>query len=73
MTPPQFLARIVSRQYRPKALAKRSEEGVEELKAELFFSVVRRQEDLMVLAEKVYEANKDVRGRTHRREDSRDM
>ena len=40
---------------------------------ELLFFVVRGQEDPMVLAETVYEANKDVRGSTHKREDSGDM
>ena len=35
--------------------------------------VVGRQEDLMVLAKTVYEAEKCVGGRTHRREDSREM
>ena len=49
------------------------EEGVEELGAELFFFVVRGQEDPMVLAKTVYEAEKCVGGRTHRREDSREM
>jgi len=39
--------------------------------AELFFFAVTEKEDLMVLAETVYEAEKDVWGRTHRREDSR--
>ncbi len=43
---------------------------IEELKPELFFFVVRGQEDLMVLAETFYEAEKGIRGRTHRREDS---
>jgi uncharacterized protein (UPF0218 family) len=46
---------------------------VEELKAELFFFVVAGEEDLIVLAETVYEAEKGVRGRTHRREDSGSM
>ena len=50
--------------------AERGEEGVEELKAELFFFVVAGLEDLAVLGEMVYEAQKGVRGRTHRREDS---
>jgi len=49
--------------------AERRKEGVEKLKAELFFLVVGRKEDLMVLAETVYEAENGVGGRTHRRED----
>jgi len=61
------------------APTKRGEEGVEEsktasslveLKAELFFFVVAGEEDLAVLVEAVDEAQKGVRGRTHRREDS---
>jgi len=39
----------------------------------LFFFVVAGEEDLAVLVEVVDEAQKGVRGRTHRREDSRDM
>ena len=50
--------------------AERGEEGIEELKAELLFFVVGREEDSMVLAETVYEAEKCVGRRTHRREDS---
>ena len=51
----------------------RGEEGVEELGAELLFSVVAGEEDLAVLVEAVNEAQKGVRGRTHRREDSGSM
>jgi hypothetical protein len=47
-----------------------AEERIEELGAELFFFVVRGQEDPMVFAETVYETEKCVWGRTHRREDS---
>jgi hypothetical protein len=50
--------------------AERGEERVEELDVELFFFVVAGEEDLAVLAEMVYEAEKGVGGRTHRREDS---
>jgi hypothetical protein len=50
--------------------AERGEERADELKAELFFFVLTGQEDLIVLAEAVYEAEKCVGGRTHRREDS---
>jgi hypothetical protein len=39
----------------------------------LFFFVVAEEENLIVLAETVYEAEKGVGGRTHRREDSRGM
>jgi len=53
--------------------AERGEEGVEKLGAELFFFVVVGEEDLMVLAETVYEAETGVGGRTHRREDSGSM
>jgi hypothetical protein len=38
--------------------------------AELLFFVVAGEEDLKVLVEAVYEAEKGVWGRTHRREDS---
>jgi hypothetical protein len=53
--------------------AERGEEGVEEFGAELFLLVVAGEEDLMTEAETVYEAEKGVGGRTHRREDNRDM
>jgi uncharacterized protein (UPF0218 family) len=44
--------------------------AIQKLGAELLFFVVAGEEDLMVLAETVYEAEKGVEGRTHRREDS---
>ena len=47
--------------------------AVQKLGAVLFFVVVRGQEDLMVLAETVYEAEKCVGGHTHKREDCGSM
>jgi hypothetical protein len=45
--------------------AQRGEEGIEELKAELFFFVVAGEEDLSVLVEAVNQTFDGVRGVSH--------